>query len=403
MATGQSQTGHYCVVDSLNTIIIEDSSAIRFSLFDAKMHSLLTEERGQISILHIGGSHVQADMFSHQVRSHFDSLVPCCHASRGIIFPFETAKTNNPGNYKVSHQGIWVSSRNVRDIRLASLGVAGIAVTTTDTLATISVQLNPESEHHRWKWTRLTLMGYGDDRYVEPIILVGDTVLRAEHDSIQGTYTYAIPTPAEQFTLQVEQHDTITHPFTVQGFLPENDEPGFVYHAIGVNGASVPSYLSCEQFEQQLALLHPDMIIFAIGINDAVPENFSDSVFIAHYDSLIAKIETVVPDCAYIFITNNDSYRKIRSKKSSYYQVNTNGLIARRAFYELARKHQGGVWDMFSIMGGLKSMRQWEIAGLAKKDKIHFTRKGYTLLGDLFYSACIQSYNTRMMNKERQK
>ena len=68
-------------------------------------------------------------------------------------------------------------------------------------------------------------------------------------------------------------------------------------------------------------------------------------------------------------------------------------------FYELARRHDGGVWDMFAIMGGLSSMRQWEVMGLAQKDKIHFTRKGYKLMGDMMYRAIIDSYNKTMMER----
>ncbi|MBQ8020200.1 MAG: hypothetical protein IJ263_07355, partial [Paludibacteraceae bacterium] len=72
--------------------------------------------------------------------------------------------------------------------------------------------------------------------------------------------------------------------------------------------------------------------------------------------------------------------------------VNTNGQIVEEVFFELAKKYNGAVWDQFAIMGGLKSMKQWENAGLARKDKIHFTPNGYILLGDLFYNALIQSY-----------
>ena len=38
-------------------------------------------------------------------------------------------------------------------------------------------------------------------------------------------------------------------------------------------------------------------------------------------------------------------------------------------------------------MGGLKSMEKWQHAGLAQRDKVHFTRAGYLLVGDLFYDA----------------
>jgi lysophospholipase L1-like esterase len=72
--------------------------------------------------------------------------------------------------------------------------------------------------------------------------------------------------------------------------------------------------------------------------------------------------------------------------------VNKNGLIAREAFYELANKYNGAVWDLFDIMGGLSSMKQWESVGLAQHDKIHFTAIGYNLIGDLFYNALISEY-----------
>ena len=50
-------------------------------------------------------------------------------------------------------------------------------------------------------------------------------------------------------------------------------------------------------------------------------------------------------------------------------------------------------------LSGLGSMRQWEAFGLAQKDKIHFTRKGYKLMGDMMYRAIIESYNETMMRR----
>jgi lysophospholipase L1-like esterase len=43
-------------------------------------------------------------------------------------------------------------------------------------------------------------------------------------------------------------------------------------------------------------------------------------------------------------------------------------------------------------MGGLNSMKQWESAGLANRDKIHFTESGYILIGDLLYNALLDRY-----------
>ena len=47
---------------------------------------------------------------------------------------------------------------------------------------------------------------------------------------------------------------------------------------------------------------------------------------------------------------------------------------------------------MFEVMGGLNSMVLWEKNSLAQRDKIHFTREGYLLLGDLFFTALMQNF-----------
>ena len=60
--------------------------------------------------------------------------------------------------------------------------------------------------------------------------------------------------------------------------------------------------------------------------------------------------------------------------------------------WKLRTRFSGGVWNLFEIMGGLGSMKEWEAAGLAKLDKIHFTEEGYALVGDLLYNALMGKY-----------
>jgi hypothetical protein len=54
---------------------------------------------------------------------------------------------------------------------------------------------------------------------------------------------------------------------------------------------------------------------------------------------------------------------------------------------------------MFTLMGGLGSMAEWEKAGLAKKDKVHFTHAGYVFLGDMFYRAFLKAYYMHLAKK----
>ncbi|MDR1436806.1 MAG: GDSL-type esterase/lipase family protein [Candidatus Symbiothrix sp.] len=377
---------------SMNKIQIPgDSSRIRS--FYQKVGRLLNDGEGQINILHIGGSHIQADIFSHQVRRNLEAINSRFQTPRGFIFPFSVAKTNNPANYKVTYTGKWANVKNVQYNREISVGVGGIAVYTNDPEASIRVTLNTEEYSGRWRFDRLRLLGYTEEESetgtVEPVLYNGDLPLKASFDFISNSYLFELPESADSFRVAFIQKDTVPHTFILTGFIPEKETPGIVYHAIGVNGASVPSYLSSEFFEDELPLIMPDLVVFEIGVNDASGSGFKVNSFIQNYNLLIERIKHVLPDCAFIFITNNDTFKRIKKRT---YRVNSNGLIAKEAFFKIAEENQGGVWDLFSIMGGMKSMQTWQANGLAQADKIHFTRTGYELLGDLFYNALIDLY-----------
>jgi hypothetical protein len=66
---------------------------------------------------------------------------------------------------------------------------------------------------------------------------------------------------------------------------------------------------------------------------------------------------------------------------------------------KLAKKYHCAVWDLHTIMGGLNSIVYWNLLGLAKKDKIHFTNQGYVLLGDLFFNAFLKAYDNFIESK----
>ena len=49
-------------------------------------------------------------------------------------------------------------------------------------------------------------------------------------------------------------------------------------------------------------------------------------------------------------------------------------------------------------MGGLGAIKNWQLNGYAKKDKIHLTKKGYILMGDLMFEALIQEYDKHLQH-----
>ena len=368
-----------------------DSTAME--RFFSKMDSVVFLGQGNVSIMHIGGSHVQAGVFTQQFRDDLLSIGDDLMGGQYFVFPFTAGGTNNPSHFMVSSTGSWTYCRNaVRKETDKRMGLAGAAITTTDPNATVSIvsrsrrptELTPE-----FSFNKVTLIGFSETDNVMPVVSYDDTTRQGQYDDYQSTYTFLLPELTDSICIRF---DTMPGEFTLTGVLLENGASGISVHGVGVNGASVPSYLRCDDFERDLQLIKPDLIIFGIGINDAAEKDFEKRTFMKNYDDLIQIIQRVNPDCALLFLTNNDSYKRVRVKKKRRYEVNPNGKIVEDAFMEMGRQYNAAVWDQFDIMGGLRSMSDWEKAGLAQKDKVHFTNAGYQLIGDLLYNALITSY-----------
>lgn len=371
----------------LNRLEIPADSSAFLRLF-AKFDTLFLKGKGNIHIVHFGGSHIQADVFSNRFRSNLLLFQPDVTASRGYIFPYSAARTNTPWSYVSGWSGQWTSARNTQPQPEITLGMGGIAVATTDTAAELRLHIRkPDPVNHRFIRLRMLTDSLRENARIQAWIN-DTTFVEAIADSSNTSYLFMLPAYADSVAFRFLQPDSGSIRYVVRGFLAENDFSGITYHSLGINGAAVPSWLRCQQLTNELSLIQPDLVIFSIGINDASTKDFDKESFIRNYRLLIGRIRQAAPDCAILFTTNNDSYRRVKRK----YRVNENGPVAREAFFQLAKENGAAVWDMFTIMGGLKSMAAWEKAGLARHDKVHFTPLGYILIGDLLYNAFIESY-----------
>lgn len=382
--------------DTNHLVFFGDSTQMR--RLSAKWHRILTTGEGNLVIMQIGASHVQGGSFPHQIRrnillgarrslkgSTIEGTFP--FASRGFVFPYSAAlKCNNPFDYIVSRSRPLELTRNVYKEPLEQLGLPGIAVTASDSMAEIGISLNDIDL--KFATQKVTLLGdaRGD---VFPLLGVSyaDSLLYPDSiDKVTRRYYFNLERPID--TLRVVLPCDSGESFALTGVLLENNLPGITFHSIGVNGASVSDYLTkCPYLTTDLKLAKPDLVIFGIGINDASGPNYDSSLFRQRYLQLVDSIRTISPKCAFIFITNNDSYRKVKRR----YSVNNNGPLVREAFMRIAKECGGMVWDQFSIMGGLNSMKKWTENNLGQKDRVHFTRAGYQLLGDLFSNAFFEA------------
>jgi lysophospholipase L1-like esterase len=192
--------------------------------------------------------------------------------------------------------------------------------------------------------------------------------------------------PVDSVAFSLVRKDTLRRDFILYGFdLRNTTSPGIYYAALGANGASTQSVLRCKLFTQQMTVIKPDLVIFSLGVNDVQDKNFSGDEFIAHYDTLVSWVKRASPGCAIMFTTITDNFVKRRkpNKKSNTVEY---------CIQKLMHKHGAAMWDMYGVMGGYKSILKWQKAGYARKDRVHFTARGYYIFADLMFDAIMRSY-----------
>ncbi len=369
-----------------------DPKKSQFKKFFAAIDSVAAGRKRQVKMLHIGGSHIQADVWSGQLRTRLYEWFPKSGGARGFIFPQKLRHSNGSPTFRVNYTGEWSGAKCTVAKDTVPLGLAGVSATTTDSLATLEIILVDDIAHahaqSRFTFTRAKIF-HNRGRYCHRILLA-DSTLRAVQTALpdSGYTEFRFEKPMTQLAVQFLKTDSSAGVFTLYGIDLQNDESGFVYHAVGVNGAKVSSYLNCELLPDHVRALAPDLITLSVGLNDASSTEFDARKFEREYDELIKMLRRAAPNAAILFTTVTDNYKRRRT-------LNRNTVAVREVFFSLAKKHHAAVWDLFSIMGGLESILHWKAAGLAKRDRVHFTPVGYKLIGDLEFDALMKAYHDK--------
>lgn len=351
------------------------------NLFD-KMESLAFNGTGKISIVHMGGSHVQGGFLPDKMRYNLTQMLYGAEGERGLVFPYDLAKTNSPRSIKCKWTGKWNGCRSSVSSETCGWGMSGINASTTERDASMIMRVyNYDSLAYKFD----EVIVYSSFNRPGSMQMSIDGAEKISENSTFATYKFN--SLQDSLSLRTFAADSTQVYFTLEGLYLKNNKNGLTYNAIGVNGASTGSYLKCERMDEQLPTLKADLVIFGIGVNDAnvSEKEFNPALYEARYDSLIAKYKKVNPNTCFLFVTNNDTY----FQKS---HPNKNAIQVRETMIRLAEKHNGAVYDFFGIMGGLGSIKKWQNANLAAQDKIHLSKKGYELQADMMTVALREAF-----------
>ncbi len=363
-------------------------------MFKKLFHKLDTIQDGNeedVHIFHMGGSHIQADIYSNRLRSYLQNMSKTAKGQRGFIYPYSMAKTNNPSNYKVESDGKWMGYRCSIKKDSVAWGLSGVTAVFKDSLANINVMANNHNYIEKMYEFRSIRIFYDDWSKDYKISLKDSTLVSDVKENKEAHFIeFCLSRSVENIEFCVQRvGDPETSEFLMMGIELINDNAGIQYTTIGTNGASFAFFDRCSYFEDQFLLYKPDLFIVSIGTNDTYTPDFNVENFKCYYEDLIQLIQLANPDCAILLTVPNDSYYK---KK----YPNPRTRIARKVIYELAEKYQMAIWDFYEIMGGFNSSRDWYNNKLMYHDRVHFTELGYHIKADLLLQALAHSWEKEM-------
>jgi len=374
--------GKYPWIDS-NVNVIQTH---RKSVIAPLMNKLKKTNKKRVHILHIGDSHVQADIFTHETRTLLGSTFG--HAGRGMIFPYTTARTHTAADYRSRHTGKWYYARNVERLPELPLGVTGITSRTYDPqsafkLTFIEGAIYPE-------FTRLRILMDRSPRSFDLRIISGrDTVtvdvFKSAIDSLGDQLFVDMPRGNSEYLFELIRTDSTQTQFEIYGLSIESPEDrGLLYSSVGINGAGHYSVMRENKLPQHLQDLKPDAIILDVGANDFYQKGMDQQRFKDNLVSIIEMFKTYAPDAVVILSNSQDIHR-------GGYSVRACSIFS-TMISDVAKSENVAFYDWFRVAGGNQSMKIWKSLHLANRDGVHLTRDGYELKGSLIYQSFGRTY-----------
>lgn len=355
------------------------------SSFYQKLVALKAGQRHRVNVVQIGDSHIQPDIISREVRAGLQDFFG--DAGRGLVFPYQVARTNGPLDISSSTSTRWLPSKISYQRAPSVSGISGFGLRKVHGQGLIKLSLKPDLQARQQSFD-----------YIKLFVGQGSWNVRAIGNDL-NTYTINQSTADGVETKEISLKDFATGfnisplasaPSFFGASLEKRNNPGVLFHTIGVNGARYEQYNKEPLFWKQLPALNADLYILSMGTNEAFYNGMTEEIYINQVAEMVAKLQTIDPKASILITTTAESFKNGRS----------NPMIERLnlslKFY--CNKMGIPIWDLFDITGGSGSSLAWLKNKLLQADKIHYQQKAYSMQGALLFDALAKGYNEFLSN-----
>ncbi len=364
--------------------------------------AFLASDATPVSIVHIGDSHVQADISTGITRELLQ--YDFGNAGRGLVSPLKMSSTNQPSDYTFQSRNSWTPVKLMSPSWRQTVGFTGASIRPVASSSELTIGTSERDDYNPFR--SLTIFHNGKFTVKS---VTGEDGAKLDFRAIPSRDYTQIMLPSQQTKVTVDFASS--GDLTVFGAALSGDRPGLFYHAIGNNGAAYETYNRIGNVGAGIRPLEPNLVIISLGTNEAFGRQPNVTAFKNSIDRLVKNIRTANPDALILLTTPMECHRSVTTTKkvrvkgkrgrrrtvnrtSRSYTVNANIAPLRTAILEYGKDNGIAVYDWYEVAGGRGASSSWISQNLFAKDRVHHTHKGYNLEGRLLYEALMDALRT---------
>lgn len=354
-----------------------------------------TARTSGLRIVHVGDSHVQGGVIHHEVRRELWPELG--NGGHGLLFPYSAAKTYAPRSYRSRHRGRWTYGKSWRLPAEVPLGVAGMSVRTRSPRASFTLTFRAPVPQD---WRALRIYCERDRHSYDLKIDSGGrtTSVRVgpKGDDQRPYVEVTLPKVGPSLRVRMHRRSSRQRRFELHGLTLQSVNPGgLVLHNAGVGASRVRAILHEEHFETHLASLDPHLVIIEYGTNDYLYDDTIKPELEGEIRASIARVRRAAPQAEILLVSAQDLYRKSKNLES--------GVAYSDLLHRIASDEKTAVFDWYWIAGGGRTLERWRDTGLARKDLIHLTSRGYRFKGRHLVQALRKTFAWMDQNPESER
>lgn len=356
-----------------------------------------------VSIVHIGDSHVQADINTSTVRELLQ--YDFGNAGRGLVSPLKICGTNQPTDYVFQSSNSWNTVKLMNTSWMQTVGFTGTSIRPASSTSELTIGTKDTDDYNPFSST--TLFHNGKLSIKEVTDADGN---KLDFRAIPSRdYTQII---LSSLATKINVKFASAGDLTLYGASLSGERPGVFYHSIGNNGATFDSYNRIGSVGLGINPLHPNLVIISLGTNEAFGRQdiarFKRSIHL-----LVSNVRQANPDALILLTTPMECHRSVLTKSKARvrrkgrkgyrtvtrtnktYAVNRNIAPLRKAILDYGKANGVAVYDWYDVAGGTGASTSWINSDLFAKDRVHHTHKGYNLEGRLLYDAIMDALRSQ--------